>query len=45
MSFSFAPAPCVIKGEPVVAVQKYKYLDTVLDKKIKFEDITLSLKF
>lgn len=29
VSSSSAPAPCVIKGEPVTVVQQYKYPDTV----------------
>lgn len=30
-------ALCVIKGEPVAAVQQHKYLDTGLDNKLKYD--------
>ncbi len=30
------PAPCVIRGKPVAAVQQSKYLGTVLDHKLNF---------
>ncbi|MDG2555482.1 DUF1891 domain-containing protein, partial [Vibrio parahaemolyticus] len=34
---SCLPAPCVIKGELVAAVQQYKYLGTILDDKLNFD--------